>query len=254
MIPRELPSTSTSATYSVDKQAPVRFTLPGLSSSQNYSQFNHIFFQTDYLAPKSHELVVKYEGDANTTPLVLGSFLVDGFSSKSPKKLPIGTIVGAVVGGIALIIILFFAAIRFKYRKLTYKPVLIEEPFHYIKPFTLTRPHDPYSDAASYNPYNLSTSTLNHDPGDPNRVSPYPFTSPTAAATSYQPGAQPHVQSAPAPSSKMSRKQALAAESAMATSSRVVTHQDSGMRLPNATPEDIGLAPGYPAYGTGPRF
>ncbi|KAJ2915922.1 hypothetical protein MD484_g4472, partial [Candolleomyces efflorescens] len=254
MIPRELPSASTSATYSVDNQAPVRFTLPGLSPSQNYSQFNHIFFQTDFLAPKSHELVVKYEGDANTTPLVLGSFLVDGFSSESPKKsVPIGPIVGAVIGGIALIIILFFAIIRFKYRKLAYKPVLIEEPFHYIKPFTLTRAHDPYSDAASYNPYNLSTSTLNHEPADPNRVSPYPFTSPTAVATSYQPGAQLNVP-APAPMSRQARKQALVAESATATSSRLVMHQDSGMRLPNATPEDIGLGPGYPAQGTAPRF
>ncbi|KAJ2930042.1 hypothetical protein H1R20_g7068, partial [Candolleomyces eurysporus] len=257
MIPKELPGASTSATYSVDNQPPVRFTLPGLSSSQNSSQFNHVFFQTDHTAPKSHELVVKYEGDTSTTPLVLGSLLVDGFSPKgSTNKQHVGAIVGAVLGGIVLIILTAFAIFYLKRRKVTYKPVLIEEPFHYIKPFTLTRPHDPYSDAASYNPYNLSTSTLNHDPGDPNRISPYPFSSPSAVVTSYQPGAQPHLQSAPAPNawSGMSRKQALSAESATSKSSKVVVHQDSGMRLPNSTPEDIGLRPGYPAYGVGPRF
>lgn len=295
-IPIELPHNSTTATYSLDGQPEVRFTLPGISTSQQASQFNYVFFETEPFSVGEHELVVKYEGDSSTTPLVLGSLVVEDASDihSASKGAMIGTIVGAVMGGVALMIAAIFAFLfirkRIQSKKgASYKPVLEEEPFHYIKPFTLTRPTDAsnYDQASmtSYQPTNYRTP-ITYPSSNNSQITPYPFTAPTATSSSMGNPQQyitpvirppPPPPPAPQPMSRMERKRAeaeagraqaraaatgpqprlnmtsptasdirsqsshssLSSHSHSGSRSHVIVHEDSGVRLPNSTPEEL---------------
>lgn len=276
-VPSELPRTASSATYAIDDQEPVRFTLNGLSST-SATEFNHVYFQTDPVERGTHSLVVTYEGSQTSTPLVLGNFIVEGAASTptplpKPSKAPfVGAIVGAVLGGLALLVLAALAFIyvrrRMRLKDGSYKPVLLEEPFHYIRPFTLATPHDPYEPQPSIRTtrsHAHSSSSSSHN----QYITPYPFTAPSAALSSqsHAPSNPAVIRPPPPPEPVLSSKQRKLAQmassssiqstprppassqshsshsrthsAATANSSRVVVHQDSGVRLPGSTPEEI---------------
>lgn len=287
-IPKEFPLASTSATYAIDDQPEVRFSLPGLTSSQKASQFNYDFFQTEPLSVGDHELIVKYEGNSSTTPLVLGWLIVENESNiHSTSKGPmVGVIVGSVMGGLALMIAAAFAFLfirkRMQARKqASYRPILVEEPFHYIKPFTLTRPTDPslydQHSTTAYQPTTTYFTPNTHPTSSNSQITPYPFTAPSTTSNSRQPNIGPVIRPPPPPPpvpqplSRMERKRAEAearaaplppqprsdrteptamdtrsqtshshsSSSHSGSRSRVIVHEDSGVRLPNSTPEEL---------------
>ena len=125
-----LSTASTTATYAIDGQSPIIFSLNGTSSEGPGVQYNQVFFQTDQLPYRSHNLDVVYNGNSSTTPLTLSALLVqynissptfptgsssgtssaisgtstDGTSNVSfsgPRHL--GPIIGGVIGGLALL-------------------------------------------------------------------------------------------------------------------------------------------------------
>ncbi|KAF9557159.1 hypothetical protein CPC08DRAFT_820057 [Agrocybe pediades] len=138
----DLPTDPTTATYSIDGQAPVSFDLNGNSAKGPGHQYSQVFFQTPLLEPNNHTLTVSYQGDSTKTPLALESLEVqNGISTSSTsstapgqntvssttptstspgnsasstamttagkkKFVSIGPIIGGVVGGIGLILII----------------------------------------------------------------------------------------------------------------------------------------------------
>ncbi|TFK23869.1 hypothetical protein FA15DRAFT_641887 [Coprinopsis marcescibilis] len=136
LIPDEYRVGDSTATYSVDDQTPVEFTVPGhTGASANTTLYHQILFETPTLSRGAHSLEVIYRGPA--APLVLDYLLVDngdityninsGPSLAGPEGLdptgtnpgstspsqpvssadtpgpPTGAIVGGVVGGLAFI-------------------------------------------------------------------------------------------------------------------------------------------------------
>ena len=160
----------------------MRFTLPGLPSEKSSTEYFYTFFQTEFHRHGEHDLVVRYEGDSSTTPLVLGSFLIDnetpagwGPADQKGGATPWGVIIGTVLGGLALGLFAIVGFICFRRRSQrrhqAYKPILVEEPFHFIRPFTLVRPVDPYEATL----YSYTTGTT---PSSQSNITPYPFSNP----------------------------------------------------------------------------
>ncbi|TFK23871.1 hypothetical protein FA15DRAFT_705061 [Coprinopsis marcescibilis] len=130
-IPEEYHVGDSTATYSVDGQTPVEFTVPGHPGpSFNTTLFQQVLFETPTLSRGAHNLEVVYRGPE--APLVLEHLLVDNGDityninpgpsvagptstnpgSSSPSQPvssaetpgpPTGAIVGGVVGGLAFI-------------------------------------------------------------------------------------------------------------------------------------------------------
>ena len=127
-IPVELPFGPSSATYSIDGETPTNFLLKGLPVNSTSTVYNQKFFETAQLSPTSHTLKVVYEGN-NSTPLTLDYLIIQNGTSSStttslptptgntvsatstPRgSIPIGPIVGGVIGGLALVV---FAVLGF---------------------------------------------------------------------------------------------------------------------------------------------
>ncbi|KAF8875437.1 hypothetical protein BD779DRAFT_212451 [Infundibulicybe gibba] len=123
-IPREFALDPTSARYSIDGGKPESFRLNGLSDNST-SVYNQVFFTTPDLTPGHHSLLVTHDGQRNQTPLTLNYLLVANASapslppvtsstptpsnsSKPSSSVPVGAIIGAVVGGVAVLCIVAF--------------------------------------------------------------------------------------------------------------------------------------------------
>ena len=153
-VPSNFPLTPASATYSIDGQTPIQFSVPGLISSNSPPLFNQVFFKTKMLSLGRHELIVIYQGNSGTAPLALDDFVVQngtsslatsaltsifvatpsaswGGSSNSTsklgsKKLPlVGIIVGVVSGVIVFVLLLLLYSRRNNRRTQNSNP----EPF-----------------------------------------------------------------------------------------------------------------------------
>ena len=74
--PTELPRGPTTASYVVDNQSAVTFTLPGLPKSDIPAPYNQKFFETLTLPFTLHNITVTHGGDPSLTPLLLGSLVV----------------------------------------------------------------------------------------------------------------------------------------------------------------------------------
>lgn len=136
-IPKELPTESATAIYSIDNGPPTTFVLEGLSGSNPVSVYNQQFFQTPALPYGRHNISVRFNGATQqTTPLTLDYLIVqNGTQGSSPtvfatptstpsatgstafNGIAIGGIVGGVIGGILLITIGIFGFFILKKRK-----------------------------------------------------------------------------------------------------------------------------------------
>ncbi|KAJ6483999.1 hypothetical protein C8R45DRAFT_294879 [Mycena sanguinolenta] len=130
-VPTELPYNATWATYTIDGDQPVNFTLNGLSSPQSATEYFVPLFSTPTIPSAPHNLVITYGGDDQHTPLVIQGFYVTNTttvssdssnpsssaspSSNSAKHTSAGAIAGGVIGGIILLAL--FAALAFFYSK-----------------------------------------------------------------------------------------------------------------------------------------
>jgi len=179
-IPRELPITSSPATYSIDGQTPVNFLLKGLSSNAT-TYYNQKFFETPQLTAGPHTLKAVFQGN-RSTPLTLDYLIVqngtvsstttsgssqatssttgnDGTSTSGKASTPVGAIVGGVIGGLALIafVIFGFLFLRRRQKRVAQEKVFISTP----KPFDYTPLHPSgnpsLSVGTSYSPVSQTT-------------------------------------------------------------------------------------------------
>jgi hypothetical protein len=155
-IPQELPITPSLATYSIDGGTPISFQLKGLPANTT-TTYNQKFFETAQLSAASHTLQVVYQGN-DSTPLTLTDLIIQNGtlslttssvsslatspttvpSTSTPGKspTPVGSIAGAVIGGLALILfaVLGFFLFRRRQKRVEQKPAFISttpEPFDY---------------------------------------------------------------------------------------------------------------------------
>ncbi|KAJ7922306.1 hypothetical protein B0H13DRAFT_1983363, partial [Mycena leptocephala] len=129
-----LPFNPSWGVYTIDDGPPTNFTLKGLSSTKSPTNYNILLFSTPAIPSGPHEIVVKYGGDSDHTPLVVGSFLVSNTTSSSPsssfpppsssnvpiphsKTTPVGIIAGAVIGSLALLAMLTTLAFCYRRRR-----------------------------------------------------------------------------------------------------------------------------------------
>ncbi|KAJ7044242.1 hypothetical protein C8F04DRAFT_1228640 [Mycena alexandri] len=129
-VPTELAHNATWATYSIDGDIPVNFTLEGLPSPNSPTNYNVLLFTTPTIPNTEHNLVVSYGGDSQHTPLVVGDFYVatassatsnssSSNSSSGPSPSPssslvsstskhsrVGAIVGGLLGALAILALL----------------------------------------------------------------------------------------------------------------------------------------------------
>ena len=141
IIPVEFPFTSSQATYSIDGETPTNFLLKGLPVNSTSDLNNQLFFETALLSPTSHTLEVVYEG-TNSTPLTLDYLIIqNGTSSSSTMtsisslptstgniasaSIPVGSIVGGVIGGLVLVVfaILGFFLLRRRQKRDVHQPL-----------------------------------------------------------------------------------------------------------------------------------
>ncbi|GJJ07700.1 hypothetical protein Clacol_001905 [Clathrus columnatus] len=76
-----LPEGAANAKYSLDLGPDVEFPIPTITPSENTNEFQETYFITPPVENGHHTLVVTYEGNGQTTPLMLDYFLV----STGPK-------------------------------------------------------------------------------------------------------------------------------------------------------------------------
>ncbi|KAF9557147.1 hypothetical protein CPC08DRAFT_66700 [Agrocybe pediades] len=162
----DLPMDATTATYSIDGQAPVPFELNGASAKSTQMKWSQVLFQTPVLEAGHHVLKVSYQGDENKTPLSLETLIVQngtnpgstsiaqGQSSTptvtstfagptptsssssiaSPQKTTNSTplIVGGVLGGIGILLIVGGIAFFFlrRHRHKRRRPERASTPSH----------------------------------------------------------------------------------------------------------------------------
>lgn len=133
-----LPIAATTATYSIDGHSPITFNLNGASAVDTGVQYNQVFFHSNQLSPGLHNLDVVYLGNSATTPLTLYEVFLENNTSSSSSSTSssssetptssstststgfsnqrttnhssnLGPIIGAVVGGLALIVFAILA-------------------------------------------------------------------------------------------------------------------------------------------------
>ncbi|KAJ6581840.1 hypothetical protein B0H19DRAFT_1116677 [Mycena capillaripes] len=214
---------ATSGSYSIDDGAWMSFPLPGLSSNKAAIQFNQVIFTTPTLPSGPHTLGVKYGGDVNHTPLFLKQLWVTNTTALAtqttagplaPTESSDGTSgrrskAGATVGGIvAGVLMLILLAIIFLRHHLRKRRAKEE---------------------TSSDPYPMAIANA-----------PRPFAS------------LPIVSSLQAGSKERSRKGTHATPSGPPLARPAVSvpvfiqSEDSGVRLPLATPvEIVEFPPGY---------
>lgn len=93
------------------------FTLDGQTSSvqvplpmASLTMYNDIIWESDTLAPGSHSLVVAYDGDTDTLPLLLSYLVVYPSYTTSSSKSHLGPILGGVLGGVCGLILALIVA------------------------------------------------------------------------------------------------------------------------------------------------
>ncbi|KAK6996834.1 hypothetical protein R3P38DRAFT_3626077 [Favolaschia claudopus] len=141
-VPHEFPHNATWATYTIDNGSPVNFTLPGLSPTDETTQFFGRLFTMPPISSGSHSLLITYGGDDQHTPLTIGGFYVTNTSeisadptafsssstsssasaspSNSPSShhsAPVGAIAGGVLGGTITLFLLAAAAFFWQRRR-----------------------------------------------------------------------------------------------------------------------------------------
>lgn len=166
LIPPKFSSNPGSATYSIDGQTPIFFSVPG---SNSYPIYNQVLFKTKTLSYGRHELIVTFQGSSDTAPLALDSFVVQNGTSNSSNsvstgndKLPVAGIVVGVVSGVFVFVLLLLLYIRRRNNRGAQK--LKENPNP--EPFTL-RPQDYTPEAISLTP-RPSKISPNREPASTN--------------------------------------------------------------------------------------
>ncbi|KAJ7764413.1 hypothetical protein B0H16DRAFT_1454950 [Mycena metata] len=233
-VPTELAHNATWATYSIDGDTPVNFTLEGLSSSNSATAYNVLLFTTPTIPNTEHNLVVSYGGDSQHTPLVVGDFYVatasstttnssssdssSGPSSPSSSSLattiskhsPVGAIVGGLLGGVAILALLGLLALFCQRRRRRADDKTSATPFplsmtEAVGPSSPTAP--PHGDPVTYGPaINGAPVTYGTRPLPPSPTAGYEGTqahrlSPTGAAP---PPSAPYTYSSPSSGSAYS--------------------------------------------------
>jgi hypothetical protein len=151
----EFPQAPTVAAYAVDGGPSVAFALRGIPENAPSAYFQK-FFETPILLPGPHRLIVVYQGNSQTSPLILTHLLIEGGNFTSPlpgdpsifttasepssattrpvasetvtethssvpkedgSKAPIGAIVGGVIGGLAIIAVTILVALFLNRRR-----------------------------------------------------------------------------------------------------------------------------------------
>jgi hypothetical protein len=173
-IPADLPLSPSLATYSIDGETPISFRCKGLPVDSTTTLYNQKFFETTKLSPTSHTLKVVYEGN-NSTPLTLDYLIIQNGTSTSsstsslptstisatstPKKsVAVGSIVGGVIGVLALLVlfgILGFFFLRRRQKRRRRKRDAQE--------IVLSTPR-PYEYAPLYDTSNPPTVGFSHSP------------------------------------------------------------------------------------------
>lgn len=176
-IPQELPISPSSGTYSIDGKTPINFKLNGLPTNTTATTYNQKFFETDQLSATSHTLEVVYQG-SNSTPLTLTDLIIQNgtlsststsasslatststgnsvsATSTAKSSTPVGPIVGAVIGGIALILFALLGAFLFRRRQKRAAQenasMSTPKPFEYIPPHPSSVAPNPSSGSISY--------------------------------------------------------------------------------------------------------
>ncbi|KAF8912164.1 hypothetical protein CPB84DRAFT_1841851 [Gymnopilus junonius] len=129
-----LPLAPTTATYTINGQAPVSFNLNGSAAQATGIQYNQIFFQTHQLSPGNHSIQVVYQGNSTFVPLSLNSIVVQHSSInthvysaigvRQPTSTPAsdhsintGAVIGGALGGLALLVALGMAFLFWHLRR-----------------------------------------------------------------------------------------------------------------------------------------
>ena len=261
VIRPELPITPTTGSFAIDGGKPEIFRLKGLTSGE-ITQYNQIFFQTPQFQQGKHTIAVTYLGDLTTTPLTLDYLIVQngtapsvtppnnssttGNANTAPEQhshSSVGPIVGGVVGGLAVVAII--GVVIFLYlRRRRNKVEEGDDDNVVIQPFQ-------YSSASSPGVSYVSSNRLQNQEGSSTySANVTPATTSLMGRSSTSTGSifnqSSHVILPPLGTSKARREaEAVAAASARRTqatvspttsepssTSRVIMHEDSGVRLP----------------------
>jgi len=155
IIPAERPHAATTCSFSIDNQSVVTFLLKGITEESASSAYNQKFFETTTLPYGHHNITVTFQGNEQTTPLVLDYLVVqngtapeglstsrssskDTESSTSPPGSPPGSsptgkntgsnvngtssksnvvvIVGGVVGAVGLILLVCLLLLCYRWK------------------------------------------------------------------------------------------------------------------------------------------
>ena len=254
MTPFELPHGPTTATYAVDNHPAVTFTLPGLPNA-TASQYNQKLFQTTPLPLGNHTLKVVHQGSSSLTPLVLKYLIIQNQTNSTPETIssghtskgpPVGAIIGGAIGAVSIVVfsIVIYLVIRHRRKRGANANMVINDN-DIVAPFFTAPPSQ--LDTRLY-----STSTTEVLPASQHkRTALASFSNNTGITTSTSSsgfGSYP---------SSGSRKQvaspAIVASGSdggpnppLTTTRRLVHHQDSGIRLPNAAVEEVvDVPPNY---------
>jgi len=144
IYPRELPIQPAMASFSIDGGMENTFRLQGLSSPNASTAYNQLLFRTDVYPYGLHTIIVKFEGNNNTTPLSLAYILLQGenvsigtqtgptltaTSIASNANRPSISIAGLVCGVVALcVVIALLLAYFFVFKKRRQKIVPLPIP------------------------------------------------------------------------------------------------------------------------------
>lgn len=282
VIPIEFPGVPTTASYSIDDKPLVSFQLKGTDGSgpSPASQYHQMFFQTPELSPGPHRLRVVHQGDEKTTPLTMSYLVIqDGnFTSplrnepsifdlpKTPDSAPpgngnvkdspatstnIGPIVGGVVGGVVVLVVAALLIFYFLRKRKSRQPlpaieVGVVQPYDAEYPQASFRlasppgtPYYPVPTEPAHSIYSQGTSQLTYNPSSTTSPSHY-----GESMISVQPLRKGQMAAVDA---RNARNQGSSSEgSGITAKSRVIHHEDSGIRLPGSDGEDIVDVP--PTY------
>lgn len=182
---RQSPPNPTFATYSVDGQEPVAFSI-NVHSLNTTS--NEIYFTTPDLTPGPHILSVTHNGTTNQTPLILDYIYVTNASDSNPslqtavtqplspthpsnppflsRRAPVDAIAGGVIGGLVLVGVVagfLFWRLRRRHRTSAGDEVLLPYPsLRGADPFISSRPPTGPGEHSGQEP-SLSTSIVSSD-------------------------------------------------------------------------------------------
>ncbi|KAF4614875.1 hypothetical protein D9613_002561 [Agrocybe pediades] len=276
-IPVELPKASTTGEYSIDGGDPVSFLLKGLASDATTTEYNQKFFETATLPAGSHKIVVTYLGGAQFTPLTLDYLVVQNATSSSStssssssgqqptsgsntssksNKTDAGAIAGGVVGGLVFLalagLLAFFLLRRRRGRKQAEDEIdIYPQPFEY-NPSHVTYPQNstvPSSSMVYTSP--ASGTDTSGASGAQSELSPMNEKARREAETAAGASAVRSGQNDRGQTLTPQRGAISPTLSAGETSSttRVIRHEDSGLRLPQPEPESVVEIP--PVYTPG---